>query len=84
MLILSSNGVLDILQKHFSAAQTLILNQYLKFQESPSLHSPHCHIILVTTKIDVIISNKNHPALISLLLSRVGASMAPSQESKFT
>ena len=31
-------------------------------------------------EIDVIISNKNHPASISLLLSRVGASVDPSQD----
>ena len=36
------------------------------------------HIILVTTEIIVIISNKNHPALISLLLFRVAASVPPS------
>ena len=37
-------------------------------------------MILVITEINVIITDKNHPTSIYLLLSKVGASVAPSQD----
>ena len=58
----------------------LFLNQYLNFKESSPLHKSPRHIILSTTEINVIISNKNHPASISLLLSRVEALVIPSHD----
>ena len=58
----------------------LFLNQYLNFKESSPLHKPPHHIILSTTEINIIISNKNHPASISLLLSRVEALVTPSHD----
>ena len=50
------------------------------FPESPPLHKSPRHIIQPTTELNVINSNKNHPASISLLLHTVGASVAPSQD----
>ena len=58
----------------------LFLNQYLNFKESSPLHKSPRHIKLLTTEINIIISNKNHPASISLLLSWVEALVAPSHD----
>ena len=50
--------------------------------KSPPLHKypRHTSIIPLTSEINVINANKNHPTSISQLLSRVGASVAPSQD----
>ena len=58
----------------------LFLNLYLNFKESSPLHKSPRHLILLTTEINIIISNKNHPASISLLLSRVEALVDPSHD----
>ena len=51
-----------------------------KVPRIPFIASIPRHMILVITEMNVIISNKNHLKLISLFLSRVGASVAPSQD----
>ena len=61
-------------KKNFGSNEVPLINPKNGQRElsSPEIENPN--------DINVIISNKNHPASISLLLSRVGGSVAPSQD----